>query len=50
VKNFRSRIERIEKRVAIDEKPTMTVGELYHYSKLRDPEGFHRNAMDPHCP
>jgi hypothetical protein len=47
--NLKSRIERIEKRVAVDEKPYLTMSELCHYIKLADPEGFRREAMDPAC-
>ena len=47
--NLKSRIEHIEKRVAIDEKG-FTLIELLHAIKLEDPEEeARRKAMDPTC-
>ena len=48
MRNLNSRIERIEKRVALDENG-LTLTELVHCMKLEDPEGFRRDATDPAC-
>jgi hypothetical protein len=49
VSKLEARIKRIEKRVAIDEKPPLTMEELHHYIKLKNPEWLRQKAMDPHC-
>ena len=47
MRNLKSRIERIEKRSAIEEKSLFTWDEIYHYWKLEDPQGFRQGAVDP---
>ena len=47
MRNLKSRIDRIEKRVAIDEKPMLTWEELHHYWRLEHPEEFRQGAVDP---
>jgi hypothetical protein len=49
VRNLKSRIERIEKRVAADEKPIQEWLDVYYYMKVLDPEGLRRDAMDSRC-
>jgi hypothetical protein len=49
VSKLEARIKRIERRVAIDEKPGPTPIDPRHYIKLQDPEGFRQKAMDPNC-
>jgi hypothetical protein len=49
VSNLKTRIERIEKRLAVDESPLVTLEELVHYVQLQDPAGFRRKATDPNC-
>ena len=46
---LKSRIERLEARIAADDSPELLLIELCHLIKLQDPEAFRRKAMDPAC-
>jgi hypothetical protein len=48
LKSLKSRIERIEQRVAM-EKPVLSLVDACHYLKLSNPEWFQREAADPAC-
>ena len=46
--NLKSRITRLEKRIGVDESKPLTLMEIYHEWWASDPEGFRREAMEPH--